>query len=100
MLDRPATGPTFSLPHLGSSQSMDCLRTSLAPLAMLLGACSPLAFATATAYGGDGPPDIIAGIPGGGDRAADAPQKPAEPPLGKYLTVTSPVDDLVFGRVK
>jgi membrane-bound serine protease (ClpP class) len=80
---------------------MDCLRTSLAPLAILFGVWSPLfVFGTATALGGDGPPDVVAGIPGGGDRAADAAQKPAEPPLGKYLTVTSPVDDLVFGRVK
>jgi membrane-bound serine protease (ClpP class) len=80
---------------------MDCLRTSLARLAILLGAWSPLlTFATATAFGGDGPPDVVAGIPGSGDRGADAPPKPAEPPLGKYLTVTSPVDDLVFGRVK
>ncbi|HEV3302264.1 MAG TPA: hypothetical protein VG055_21600, partial [Planctomycetaceae bacterium] len=79
---------------------MDCLRTSLAPLAMLLGAWPLLTLAPATACGGDGPPDAVVGIPGSGDRSAEAPPKPAEPPLGKYLTVTSPVDDLVFGRVK
>src|SRR5580692_11725428 len=80
---------------------MDCLRTSFAPLAILLGAWSPLlTLAPATAFGGAGPPDAVVGIPGSGDRSADAPPKPAEPPLGKYLTVTSPVDDLVFGRVK
>jgi membrane-bound serine protease (ClpP class) len=78
---------------------MDCLRTLLARLGILLGACLSLAtLDAATALGAD-PPDILAGIKSGGDKAVDA-AKPPEQPLGKYITVTSPVDDLVFGRVK
>src|SRR5580700_10421440 len=78
---------------------MDCLRTPLARLRIVLGACLPLVvFGTSGALGAD-PPEIVAGIKsGGGDKAVEA--KPPEPPLGKYITVTSPVDDLVFGRVK
>jgi membrane-bound serine protease (ClpP class) len=69
---------------------MDCLRTAFAPLAILLGATF---FAQAQAVGG---------IPGNGsgEHQGEAAQKPQEAPLAKYLTVTSPVDDLVFGRVK
>ncbi len=74
---------------------MDCLRTSFARLAVLLWAWPALAFGADLALGADGP-EIVAGIKSGaGDQA-----KAAEPPLAKYLTVTSPVDDLVFGRVK
>jgi len=76
---------------------MDCLRSSLVPFAILLWAWLPLFSPGGTAFAGDDPP--IAGIPGG-EKPAEAPLKPAEPPLAKYLTVTSPVDDLVFGRVK
>ena len=81
---------------------MDCLRTSLAPFAIVLGAWPLVVALDAQALlAGDGPPDVVAGIPGsGGENSADGPQKPAEPSLGKYITVTSPVDDLVFGRVK
>jgi membrane-bound serine protease (ClpP class) len=76
---------------------MDCLRPSLAPFAFVLWAWPALAvFGADAALGGDGPPpEIVAGIKTGG-----AEPKAAEPPLAKYLTVTSPVDDLVFGRVK
>ncbi len=74
---------------------MDCLRTSFARLTVLLWAWPALAFGAELAFGADGP-EIVAGIKSG----AAAQAKAAEPPLAKYLTVTSPVDDLVFGRVK
>jgi membrane-bound serine protease (ClpP class) len=80
---------------------MDCLRTSLAPVVILLWTWPALAVVGAdAAFGADGPPEIVAGIKTGGDDQREGPPKPAEPPLAKYLTVTSPVDDLVFGRVK
>jgi membrane-bound serine protease (ClpP class) len=80
---------------------MDCLRTSLAPFAIVLGAWPLVVAFDARVAFADGPPDRVVGIrTGGGDEKTADAQKPAEQPLGKYITVTSPVDDLVFGHVK
>jgi membrane-bound serine protease (ClpP class) len=78
---------------------MDCLRSLLASFAIVLGVSPAVAaFLAGAAFGDDERPH--AGIKrDAGESPVDPAQKP-EAPLGKYITVTSPVDDLVFGRVK
>lgn len=75
---------------------MDCLRCLFKVLAVLLGILP-----AAAAFCADPPPiEPLRAEAGGSGKAAAGEQPPPNVPLARYLTVTSPVDDVVFGRVQ
>jgi membrane-bound serine protease (ClpP class) len=75
---------------------MDCLRCLFKVLAVLFGVLP-----AAAAFCADPPPiEPLRAEAGGSGKAAAGEQPPPNVPLARYLTVTSPVDDVVFGRVQ
>src|SRR5579862_1537542 len=65
---------------------MDCLRSSITRFALVL-----LVFSASGVVRGDAPP---------ADHAKAAAGAKSDVPLGRYLTLSGAVDDVVFGRVQ
>jgi membrane-bound serine protease (ClpP class) len=75
---------------------MDCLRSVFKGVSVLL-----IVLPSAVAFCADRPP--VDPPPAGADgtgKAAAGEELPSNVPLARYVTLTSPVDDVVFGRVQ
>jgi membrane-bound serine protease (ClpP class) len=80
---------------------MDCLRSKIEGVAALL-----ILLTAAPGFCADPPhaeraqAEAAQAEPGAAGKAAAGEESPSNLPLARYLTLTSPVDDVVFGRVQ